>query len=199
MKHLPIKHQSMKYALMTLVLISLALVGCTTTTKPAAPLNFSYGVAKTGDFSFLPKVGVVTYSWRIDSPVAKVSEDFDAEHYLTVIKAKIDEVLTSKGYIAVQDGHAATMHLDFGIATERAMDDEQIFASTQIKTGVQFDATGQKSEKGSLYIAVFDSVGAFPRWRALAQGPTENRINDPKEREELKNLIGAMLDDLPSR
>lgn len=199
MKHLPIKHQSMKYAVMTLVLTSLALVGCTTTTKPAAPLNFSYGVAKTGDFGFLPQSGAVTYSWRANLPVARVSEDFDAEHYLSVIKAQIDEVLTSKGYIAVQDGQAATMHLDFGIATETAMDDEQIFASTQIKTGVQFDATGQKSEKGSLYIAVFDSVGAFPRWRALAQGPTENRIDNPEEREELKNLIGAMLDDLPSR
>ncbi len=40
MKHLPIEHQSMKYAVMTLVLTSLALVGCTTTTKPAAPLTF---------------------------------------------------------------------------------------------------------------------------------------------------------------
>ncbi len=50
-----------------------------------------------------------------------------------------------------------------------------------------------------LYIAVFDSVGAFPRWRGLAQGPTENNIEDPKEREELKLLISGMLKELPPR
>ncbi|GMQ48181.1 hypothetical protein [Vibrio sp. 10N] len=189
----------MKHVLTSFVIASLAMVGCTTSTKPVAPLNFAYGVAKTGDFGFLPQTGMVTYSWRTHSPVAKVSEDFDADHYLSVIKSQIDEVLASKGYLAVQDGHAASMHLDFGIATETAMNDEQIFESTQIKTGVQFESPTQNGEKGSLYIAVFDSVGAFPRWRALAQGPTENRIDDPQEREELKNLIGAMLADLPPR
>ncbi|WP_234496257.1 DUF4136 domain-containing protein [Vibrio maritimus] len=187
----------MNKLLSSLLFASIALVGCTTSTTTNSPLNFSYGVAKTGDFSFLPQSGVVTYSWRSDSPVAHVSKEYDADYYLNVIKAQIDQVLASKGYVAVSDGHAATMHLDFGIATENAMNDEQIFESTQIATGIQGDS--QKGEKGSIYIAVFDSVGAFPRWRALAQGPTDQRVKDSEEREELKNLIGSMLDDLPPR
>lgn len=183
-----------------LIIVSLVLVGCTTSTKPASPLSFTYGVAKTGDFSFLPAAGVVTYSWRTDVPVAHVSEEFDADHYLNVIKAQIDAVLADKGYIEVQDEQAAFMYLDFGIATESAMGDDQIFESTQIATGIQVnEQTKEAGEKGSLYIAVFDAAGAFPRWRALAQGPTKNRINDPQEREELQTLIASMMDDLPSR
>lgn len=200
MKHLPRHHQLTKYLVMTSVIVSLALVGCTTTTKPTAPLNFSYGVAKTGDFSFLPQSGVVTYAWRSDIPVARVSTEFDADRYLVVIQQQIDEVLAEKGYVLVQDEQSATMYLDFGIATESAMADTQIFEQTQIATGIQASEQGSNhAEKGSLYIAVFDSVGAFPRWRGLAQGPTENNIEDPKEREELKLLISGMLKELPPR
>lgn len=182
-----------------LLIAGLALVGCTTTAISPQP-NLSYGIATTGDFSFLPAQGVATYAWRPDSAVARVSDNVDGEKYLKVIKHLIDNELASKGYIQVSSSQRPNMFMDFGIATESGMNDQEIFESTQISTGIKVDAEpGEEGEKGSVYVAAFAPVGDFPRWRVLAQGPTEGRIDDPNQQHEMERIITSMLNLIPSR
>ncbi len=182
-----------------LLIAVFALIGCTTTTTSPQP-NLSYGIATTGDFSFLPTQGAATYAWRPDSAVAKVSNGVDGEKYLKVIKAMIDKELANKGYIQIPPSQYPNMFMDFGIATESGMNDQEIFNSTQISTGIKLDAKpGEEGEKGSIYVAAFAPIGDFPRWRVLAQGPTTGRIDDPTQQQEMEKLIDAMLNLVPAR
>ncbi|MCL9776882.1 DUF4136 domain-containing protein [Vibrio methylphosphonaticus] len=188
----------MKSSLLLFVVSSLLMMGCTTVTPP--PAHFSYGIATTGDFSFLPASKPNTYSWKSDAAVAHVSEEINAKEYISVIQSLIDQELSNKGFVKVAPSQSPQMWMEFGIATESKMTDDDIFASTQISTGIQVEAgPGENGEKGSLYIAAFAPLGDFPRWRVLAQGPTERRIDDPELRAEMEQIIGSMMKNVPTR
>ncbi|MFA0086958.1 hypothetical protein [Vibrio sp. 10N.261.51.F12] len=186
----------MKSTLLLSAITSLLLMGCTTVTPPQA--NFSYGIATTGDFSFLPASKPNTYSWKADAAVAHVPSKVDAREYIAVIQELIDNELSKKGFVRVLASQSPQMWMEFGIATESKMTDDEVFESTQISTGIQVDAKpGEKGEKGSVYIAAFAPIGDFPRWRVLAQGPTEQRIGDPSQRDEMEDIIASMMRNVP--
>lgn len=177
--------------------MTLSLTGCTTATT-APKVNYSYGIATTGDFSFLPNQAVSTYAWKKGPVVARVSSELDGDRYLAVIRSLIDNEMAQKGYIKIDASQSPSMLMDFGIATESKMNDQEIFKSTQISTGIQVAAApGEKGEKGTIYVAAFAPNSDFPRWRVLAQGPTEQRVDDPQEHEEMQRIISLMLNTVP--
>ncbi|MCJ2376788.1 hypothetical protein LNL84_08060 [Vibrio sp. ZSDZ34] len=173
------------------------LAGCTTQTT--AP-SYSYGVVTTGDFSFLARNHNYTYAWQPGEAVAKVPDTIDADVYRAAIRQAIDEVMRVKGYSLTHWETGPAMLIDFGIATESGMTDQEIFDKTQISTGIQVSAEpGERGEKGTLYVAVFDPIYELPRWRVLAQGPTESdNLSRPEDKKELQQIISSMLRPIPT-
>ncbi len=80
------------------------------------------------------------------------------------------------------------------------MNDQEIFESTKYLPVLRCRQNlVRKGEKGSVYVAAFAPVGDFPRWRVLAQGPTERRIDEPSQQHEMEKIITSMLNLIPSR
>ncbi|OEF91769.1 DUF4136 domain-containing protein [Vibrio splendidus] len=178
-----------------LALIAIGLTACTTQELPP---THNYGVVTSGDFEFM-KHGVMTYSWHPESEQVYLSQKYDETVVTDLVRESIQEQLSNKGYQLKQDG-VGDVVVGFGLAEESELNDESIFDTIKLSTGVPFyDGEGKVAEKGSLYIAFFVPNSEVVQWQALAQSGIQTDLEPSERKQRATGFVEMLFRRIPER
>ncbi|WP_164683987.1 DUF4136 domain-containing protein [Vibrio maerlii] len=185
----------MKKSKLIIALTLSTLIGCT---QQATLPSVQYAVAQSGDVQFL-KQGLKHYAFAPKTGTAFTRDSQLGEQASQVFSQHIEDVLTEKGYVRVDNPASAQFIVAFGLASSDALDDEQIFQRTQLDTGVtQFPIDGELTrDKGTFAVAFYTPKNALPFWRALAQAATDGDASNTEWQERTKQIVGSVFNQVP--
>ncbi|WP_261817708.1 DUF4136 domain-containing protein [Vibrio gallicus] len=176
------------------LIATLTLTACVTST-PEHENNFSIGVVISGDFQFIP-THAKTYAWHPDSGKTYINKDMNQDELRKVFNHAIEKTLADKGYIRVDIANTPQFIVGYGLAIESQLSDDELFAKTQLSTGIPAQDFKGSDEKGTLFIALFDYPMLTPKWKALAQSGAASGKSGQKQR--IEDYVTTVLRDLPA-
>lgn len=184
----------MKYLLS--FICSILLAGCVTSANNT-PISSNLSLLTTGDLSFLTSN---TRYFAIHPAISKayVTDNIDSTKLMSQFETAITEQMVNKGYQQVSYTQSPDVLIGFGIATESQLSDERILSKVGLSAGLITEGVdNRKYEKGSVVIALFTPNQQLPKWKALAQGLTEQDRSDDNKQERINKVIQSMLKSVP--
>lgn len=179
-----------------IVAFSSVLVGCVQVEEPKP---YSYGVVQSGDFSLLES-SAKTYAWLPDTGLV-YSENSASDNRTTshLFAEKIEQVLQEKGYRRVSSVGMADFLVAYGLASDEALNDDQVFKRTRLSTGIeQFSYDGENAnQKGSFAVAMYTQNGSLPFWRGLVQGASNMKMSDEEIDARAYQVVSSVFSQLP--
>ncbi|WP_295899163.1 DUF4136 domain-containing protein [uncultured Vibrio sp.] len=184
------------------IALSVSLIsGCSTSVEKPRPMDF--GVVISGDSQQFQSVS--TFAWHDRSGTVIAKDKQRAQEASQLYHALVEQVMIDKGYRLVSRPLEADVLLAVAIAQQSEMTDSDIFVKTMLSTGIlPVDEAGEAVEKGSLYVAAFSTKAALqdnrtqPMWRALAQRPLKDDVDEETRLSLATDLVKRMMNSIPT-
>ncbi|MGF1697258.1 DUF4136 domain-containing protein [Vibrio kyushuensis] len=181
-------------------MLAILLAGCTTSVEPQRPMDF--GVVISGDSQRFQSVS--TFAWHERSGTVLVKDKAQAQKASQLYHSLVEQQMLEKGYRLVSQPMEANVLLVVAIAQQSMVSDSDIFAKTLLSTGIiTVDEDGDTVEKGSLYLAAFpndaieQAVIEQPIWKALAQRPMKEGVDEATRQALASDLVKRMMSSIP--
>lgn len=140
-----------------------------------------FAIAISGDVNAIQH-NATKYAWHPQSGNAYANQGYDLPSILSEIQSAIESEMEAKGYQRVGLYDSPDFLMGYAVATEAVINDQEIFSSTLLSTGINSESYSEDFIKGSIFIGIFDSNALNLRWRALAQGEASHPDSSVEER-----------------
>jgi hypothetical protein len=176
-------------------MLILLLTGCATS-KGSAPRTVNKVIS--GDLAFISpeKTRFAMYP-VVNDAYLKGGEGTDK--LIADTRDSISRIMVEKGYDQVAIHENPDFFIGFGLGVESKISDDEIFEKAGMVAGLSTEGISQRRfQKGTVMVAVLVPGVKEPRWRVMAQGFSDKKVQKDVRMENLHQLLEAMLASIPN-